>query len=158
MITDIARRAPTVRWTWLFVLPALIGAVSIALPWFHPVLLGGLAGPDDLGARYLSAKRDVWIVLFAVLLVGLGWTLATGQQVRTSRPVRYVSALVVASGVVFEVIAYLAWTEQHDDDASAYGLTRQIAVQPGFYLIVAAGGLAIVMGLVLLAQAVRTGT
>ena len=158
MMTEVERRAPSLRWTWLFVLPALLGVVSIALPWFHPVLLGGRAGPDDLGVQYLSITRDVWVVLFALLLGLLGWTLATGQEALIRRPVAYASVLVMACGVVFEVVAALAWSEKHADPTSAPGLARPVAVEPGFYLMTAAGGLAIAMGLALLVQALRSGT
>ena len=157
MMIEAERRAPSLRWTWLFVLPALLGVVSIALPWFHPVLLGGRSGPDDLGVQYLSIKRDVWVVMFALLLTLLGWTLATGQEALIRRPVAYASALVMACGVVFEVVAASDWSEKHADHPSLPGLTEPVAVQLGFYLMIVAGGLAIVMGLALV-QAVRSGT
>ncbi|HEY7046954.1 MAG TPA: hypothetical protein VH373_07010 [Jatrophihabitantaceae bacterium] len=158
MITEVECRARSLRWTWLFALPALLGIVSITLPWFHPVLLGGRSGPDDLGGQYLSMQRDVWIVLLSFLLVGLAWTLATGQEALIRRPVAYVSVLVMASGIVFELVAAAAWSEQHADHSSGPGLTRPVAVEPGFYLMIVAGGLAIAMGLALLGQAMRSGT
>lgn len=158
MMTEVERRAPSLRWTWLFVLPALLGVGSIALPWFHPVLLGGRAGPDDLGVQYLSINQDVWVVVFALLLVLLGWTLATDQEALIRRPVAYASVLVMACGVVFEVVAGSAWSEKHADPTSVPGLTRPVAVDPGCYLMIGAGGVAIAMGLALLVQALRSGT